>query len=197
MNNEDYFLVCCDTVQPVRNLATFCLRLRFRVYACTLDKVTGFPSEKSVNLNVRARHYIAEGRVFYFYFCREHPVVLLNWETTGQYFSSSQHNGILFYIFYLITTCWSHWAIFTWPIQNCTLPYSKFCKGGRVTATCSHQGKKYKIICRWTNKMHNFLQIIFIFPCFALHISDALSVHHREQHLVNCITHLVHSCRRV
>ena len=46
---------------------------------------------------------------------------------------------------------------------------------------------------RWTNKMHSFLQIIFIFPCFALHVSDVLSVHHQEHHLVNCITHLVHS----
>ena len=34
-------------------------------------------------------------------------------------------------------------------------------------------------MCRWTNKMHNFLQIIFIFPCFALHVSDVLSVHHQ------------------
>ena len=24
--------------------------------------------------------------------------------------------------------------------------------------------------CRWTNKVHNFLQTIFIFPCFAVHV---------------------------
>ncbi len=32
------------------------------------------------------------------------------------------------------------------------------------------------------------------FPYFAQHVSDVLSVHHQEHNLVNCITHLVHSC---
>ena len=50
---------------------------------------------------------------------------------------------------------------------------------------------------RQTNKMHKLLQMIFIFHCLTLHVSDILPVHHQEHHLVNCITHLVHSCRRV
>ena len=52
-------------------------------------------------------------------------------------------------------------------------------------------------VYRLTKKMHNFLQIILIFRCFALHVSGVLSVHHQEHHLVNSITHLIHSCRRV
>ena len=54
-------------------------------------------------------------------------------------------------------------------------------------------------VCRRTNKMHKFLRIIFIFPMFllAVHVSDELHVRHQEHCLVNCITQLVHSCRRV
>ena len=52
----------------------------------------------------------------------------------------------------------------------------------------------YYTMCRRTNKMHKFWQIIFIFPMFllAVHVSDELPVHHQEHCLLNCITHLVH-----
>ena len=55
------------------------------------------------------------------------------------------------------------------------------------------------LMCKRTNKMHKFLQIICIFPMFlfAVHVSDELHVHHQEHCLVNCITQLVHSCGRV
>ena len=44
--------------------------------------------------------------------------------------------------------------------------------------------------------MHRFLQIIFIFHCL-VYMLRTLTVRHQERHIVNCIRHLVHSCRQV
>ena len=55
--------------------------------------------------------------------------------------------------------------------------------------------ERHRNLRRWTKKMYNSLQIIFIFPYFVLHVSDVLSVHHQEHHLVNCIMHFLLSCR--
>jgi hypothetical protein len=60
--------------------------------------------------------------------------VLLNEETTKQYFGSSQHNSTLFYIFTSMTTCFGHWTIM--------LPYSKFCKDGLMMV----KGPKHVVI---------------------------------------------------
>ena len=91
----------------------------------------------------------------------------------------------------------TEWTLLSWIH---TWPTANFVSKARNKNTVSYKNvylSQFNVVCtvhhiamcRWTNKMHRLLQIIFIsLLLLALHVSDEIHVHHQEHCLVNCIT---------